>query len=360
MKVPFLDLSKVNNPYVDEIDVAIRRVTHSGNYILGEEAGLFEQEFAQFCGKEYCVSVSNGTSALFLALRALNLKSGSEVIIPSNSYVATVLAICHNNLKPVLVEPDIYTYNIDPAKIEEKITSNTSAVLVTHLYGRICEMDAICSITDKHGLKLIEDCAQAHGGVHNGNRVGTYSDISAFSFYPTKNLGAMGDAGAILTGNPELAERISRMRNHGFKKRDYSVIKGYNSRLDEIQAAVLRIKLKHLNQSNLRRRVIAKKYTDKIISSKLVLPLFTDSNVWHLFVIRSAERQLFMNYMGERGIETKIHYPVPFYRQIAFKEFNHLSMPISDKIHNEVLSLPLNVAITDDEINYIADTINSY
>lgn len=360
MKIPFLDLRKINDRRMDEMNEAVIRITGSGKYILGEEGNLFEAEFAAYVGAGYCIGVANGTDALLLALKALDLPAASEVILASNSYIAAALAIYHNQLKPVLVEPDIRTFNINPREIERKITSKTSAILVTHLYGRVCEMDKICAIAKNYKLKVIEDCAQAHGATYKGTMAGNFGDIAAFSFYPTKNLGAMGDAGAVITGDKSLADKIRELRNYGFEKPGYSSAKGYNSRLDEIQAAVLRVKLKYLPVANAKRNEIARKYLDRIRNNKLVLPIYTRANCWHLFVVRTGEREKFIRYMDLNGIGTQIHYPVPFYRQRAFKELKDAAMPVSDKIHNEVISIPLHGALEENEVEYIVDTINSY
>ena len=362
MNIPFLDLYKINFLYKEEINVALQRVLNSGNFILGNECTSFENEFSEYCGAKHSIGVGNGTDALFFAIKSFSFPAGSEIIVPANSYIASVLSVFHNDLVPIPVEPDINTYNIDTNKIEEKITEKTKAILVVHLYGRICEMEQIISISKKYNLKIIEDSAQAHGAEYKNRKAGSLGDIAAFSFYPTKNLAAIGDAGAVLTNNSELAEKIYQLRNYGFSKNNDILIKGYNSRLDEIQAAILRVKLKYLDSENNQRRKIAETYLSEINNSKIILPDKTNSltHNWHLFVLRTDNRKKFIEYMLTNGIETKIHYPVPYYKQKAFETTIKSDLPISDKIHNEIVSLPLNTALTSQEIKYIIKTINNY
>ena len=360
MKIQFLDLTKAGKKYLKPINNAIDRVMHSGVFILGNEGKQFEMEFANYCGVEHCITVASGTDALFLAIKALGLKKGDEVIVAANSHISAPLAICYNGLVPVPVEPDLKSYNINPERIEESITPKTSAILVTHLYGRVCEMDEIGRLARKHKLKLIEDCAQAHGAKYSDSRVGNFGDIAAFSFYPTKNLGALGDAGAVTTKNDLLANKVVKLRNYGFNATNHAEIIGYNSRLDEVQAAVLRVKLQYLDSENLVRTEIAKKYLSKITNPKLVLPDFTETSVWHLFVVRCSSREELITYLQTNGVATKIHYPVPFYRQKSLEAYARKSLPVSDRLHSEVLSLPLNTALQEIEVNHIIDVINRY
>jgi len=360
MKIPFLQLSRINEHHIDEINAALTRVIQSGKYILGNEVKQFETEFAKYCNTRYCVGVGSGTGALFLALKALHLPENSEVLLCANSYIAAALAITHCNLKPVPVDANETSHTIDTNKIEEKITSHTSAVLITHLYGSMCDMEKIMMLSQKYHLKIIEDCAQAHGAYIYGKKAGSWGDVAAFSFYPTKNMGAMGDAGAVTTNQESVAGEITKLRCYGFEKKNYSVIKGYNNRLDEIQAALLRVKLKHLDEENKTRKRIAQKYIDDITNKNVALPEMNESSVWHLFVVRSKTREKFIEYMTENGIETTIHYPIPFYKQEAFKEMNQIAMPVTDRIFEEVVSIPLHPQLTEEETDYIINTINNY
>lgn len=372
MMIKFLDLQKINLLHQKEIEEAILKVLQSGWYILGEAVESFENNFAAYCGVKHCIGVSNGLDALILILRAYielgKIKEGDEVIVPANTYIATILSISHNKLKPVLVEPDIGTYNIDPILIKEKITEKTKAILPVHLYGQCADMDAINSIARKHSLLVVEDAAQAQGAMLNGRRTGSLGDAAGFSFYPGKNLGAIGDAGAVTTNDDELAETIKALRNYGSHKKYYNIFKGYNNRLDEIQAAVLNVKLKYLDEENQKRREIAQYYCDNIKNEKIVLPILdagysildTKSHVWHLFVIRTAERDKLQKYLKQNEIETVIHYPVPPHKQDAYKEWNYLGLPITEKIHNEVLSLPISPVMDNVELNYIFEKLNHY
>ncbi|GAB4290227.1 MAG: DegT/DnrJ/EryC1/StrS family aminotransferase [Marinilabiliales bacterium] len=370
--IKFLDLKKINSQYREELIEAVTRVVDSGWYILGEEVEKFEQEFANYVGVKHCIGVSNGLDALMLIFKGYvelgRMREGDEVIVPANTYIATILSITHNNLKPVLVEPDIHTYNIDPNLIEEKITDKTRAILPVHLYGRCAEMDAIRSIAKKYNLLVIEDAAQAHGAIYNGTRVGNLGDAAGFSFYPGKNLGALGDAGAVTTNDDDLAEVIRSQRNYGSSKKYYNDYKGYNKRLDEIQAAVLNVKLKYLDEENQKRREIAQYYCDNINNDKIILPIQSSihsinrslNHVWHLFVIRTKERDHLQNYLTKQGIQTIIHYPVPPHKQGAYKEWNDLSFPLTEKIHNEILSLPMGLHINYIDLENIIQLINSF
>ena len=360
--INFSDLKKLNIKYQSEINEAIKKVTESGWYILGKEVETFEKEFAEYCGVKYCIGVGNGLEALTLILKAWKFEKGDEVIVPANTYIASILAVSASGLTPVFVEPDINTYNIDPEKIEEKITPKTRAIMAVHLYGQAAEMSRINEIAKKHNLKVIEDAAQAHGAVYNGKRAGNLSDAAGFSFYPTKNLGALGDAGAITTNDDELAEKIKILRNYGAQIKYVNTYKGTNSRLDEIQAAILRVKLKYLNENNQKRREIARYYLENIKNEKIILPKIKneDSHVWHLFVIRTEKRDELQEYLQNNNIQTLIHYPVPPHKQEAYKEYNHLTLPVTEKIHREVLSIPISPAMEEWEIKKVVEIINNY
>jgi dTDP-4-amino-4,6-dideoxygalactose transaminase len=370
--IKFLDLQKINLAHQKEIEEAILKTFNSGWYILGEAVDSFEKKFASFCGVNHCIGVSNGLDALILILRAYiesgKMEEGDEIIVPANTYIATILSISHNNLKPVLVEPDILTYNIDPNKIEERITHKTKAIMPVHLYGQCAEMDAINAIAKKYNLLVIEDSAQAQGARYDGKSTGNLGDASGFSFYPGKNFGAIGDAGAVTTNDYNLAEVIRALRNYGSHKKYYNLYKGFNNRLDEIQAAVLSVKLKYLDEENQRRREVAQFYCDNIKNDKIILPILdtrypildTKEHVWHLFVIRTKERDKLQQYLYEKGIQTVIHYPVPPHKQLAYKEWNDLNLPITEKIHDEVLSIPISNVIELKDIEYIVNTLNEY
>lgn len=360
--IKFLDLKKINDRYKDEIDNAIANVINSGWYILGNQVKRFEKAFAKYTGTKHCIGVANGLEALTLILKALDFENGDEVIVPANTYIASILAISENGLKPVLVEPDIKTYNIDPKEIEEKITPKTRAIMVVHLYGQVAEMDSIIELADKYDLKIIEDCAQAHGALYKSKKVGSFGIASGFSFYPGKNLGALGDGGAITTNNDQFAEKLFALRNYGSHKKYENLYKGFNSRLDEIQAAILNVKLKYLDEDNYKRKLIANYYLETIKNNKLELPLSDsfDSHVWHLFVIRAKERNKLQNYLAENNIQTMIHYPIPPHKQKAYKEMCHLNFPITEKLHDELLSLPISPVITINEVKVVCDVINSF
>lgn len=370
--IKFLDLQKINLVHQQEIEEAILNTFHSGWYILGEAVESFEKNFAAYCGVKHCIGVSNGLDALILILKAYielgKINEGDEIIVPANTYIATILSISQNNLIPVLVEPDISTYNIDPTLIEEKITGKTKAIMPVHLYGQCADMETINSIAKKYNLLVIEDAAQAHGAMFNGKKTGNLGDAAGFSFYPGKNFGALGDAGAVTTNDDHLAEVIRALRNYGSHKKYYNILKGYNNRLDEIQAAVLDVKLKFLDEENQRRRKIAQFYCDNIKNNKITLPIehsslnieHYKSHIWHLFVIRTAEQDKLQNYLKQNEIETVIHYPVPPHKQEAYKEWNSWNLPITEKIHNEVLSLPISPVMTEDVVKYVVKVLNKY
>lgn len=344
--IPFLDLQSPYAEIKNDLDEAARRVMQSGQFILGNEVKAFEEEFAEYCEAKYCVGVGNGLDALHLILRAAGIGEGDEVIVPANTYIATWLAVSYAGARPVPVEPDERTYNLDPARIEDAISSRTKAIIPVHLYGQPADMDPINEIAERYGLKVIEDAAQAHGARYHGRRVGGLGFAAGFSFYPGKNLGAMGDAGAVVTNDAALAENIRMLRNYGSQDKYYNLEKGYNSRLDELQAALLRVKLKSLDEWNERRKQVAASYLQMLEGiADLTLPWVpadTDA-VWHLFVLRTRNRQALQEHLGEAGIGTLIHYPVPAHLQAAYAELGYQqgSFPISEKLANEVVSLPM-------------------
>lgn len=368
--IPFLDLKNINNQYRAELIEACIRVIDSGWYIGGKELEQFEKNFSDYCGTKYAIGVANGLDALILTLRAWKelgkLNDGDEVIVPSNTYIASILAITANNLTPVLVEPDIATYNIDPAKIEAAITSRTKAILPVHLYGLLAPMPQIMGIAKKHNLLVLEDSAQSHGAQIDNKKSGNWGDASGFSFYPGKNLGALGDAGAVTTNNEELAQMLRALRNYGSHEKYKNLVPGVNSRLDEIQAAILDIKLKFLDKETLHRRKIANLYLTEIRNPLIKLPL-SDTNaeefqqhVWHLFVIKTEHREALQKYLADHGVQTLIHYPIPPHKQQAYEEWNHLNYPISEQIHAEVLSLPIGPTLSLAEAENVIQLCNSF
>lgn len=358
--IKFLDLHKINLPYQDAFHQKMRRVLDKGWFILGDEVKEFEKSFASFCQMKHCIGVANGLDAMVLVFKAYiengNLKKGDEIIVPANTYIASILAILQSDLKPVLVEPDVDNYNLDASKIEEKITPNTKGILVVHLYGQLADMEQIMNVAYKHNLLIVEDCAQAHGLTFQG------SYTRCFSFYPGKNLGSLGDAGAILTNDEQLASTVKTLRNYGSKEKYVNELIGYNSRLDELQAGFLNVKLPNLLAENERRREIAKRYLNEISNLKIALPKVKnmENHVFHLFVIRTTNRNDLQQYLTENGIETLIHYPIPPHKQKAMKAYNSLSFPITEKIHDEVLSLPISPVLTDNEVDVIINAINQF
>lgn len=360
--IKFLDLKKINNRYREEIDSRTKNILDKGWYLQGEENENFTKNFANFCGTKFALGVANGLDALNLIIKAYGFGNGDEIIVPANTYIATILAISENGCIPILVEPDIKTYNINPDSIEEKITSKTKAIMVVHLYGQAVQMEKIWKIAKKYNLKIIEDSAQAHGAIYQENRTGNLGDASGFSFYPGKNLGCMGDGGAVTTNDEELFNKIKAIANYGSDRKYHHIYKGVNSRLDEIQAAVLDIKLKHLDSDNNKRREISKYYRENIKNSKLILPETYDekSHVWHIFAVRTQNRDEFQKYLTEKGIQTIIHYPTPPHKQGAYKEWNNLSFPITEEIHNTILSLPISPVMTDSEIEKVVEVVNEY
>jgi len=366
--IQFLNLKKINEPFEIALQEKMKQFLANGWYILGNEVKTFEADFANYCGAKHCIGVGNGLDALVLIFKAYiqlgKLQKGDEVIVPANTYIASILAVLQSDLVPVLVEPKLETYNINPDLIEEKITSKTKAILPVHLYGQLCEMEQINAIAQKHNLLVVEDAAQAHGTEKVRIQNSEFKNLgaTAYSFYPSKNLGALGDGGAITTNDDELAEVLFSMRNYGSKVKYENEIIGVNSRLDELQAAFLNVKLPHLNTENQIRRQIAKRYLSEIKNDKIVLPFWNESenHVFHLFIIRTSNRQALQNYLKNNEIETMIHYPIPPHKQKALSSWNHLSFPITEKIHEEVVSIPMNASLTDDEIQHIISTLNHY
>ncbi|MCX8522320.1 DegT/DnrJ/EryC1/StrS family aminotransferase [Chryseobacterium formosus] len=363
--IKFLDLQKINLRHDDEIKARIHQVLSRGWYLLGEENKIFEKNLSQYIGCREIIGVANGLDALRLILKAYIelgiMQEGDEIIVPANTYIASILAITDNNLVPVLVEPEISTYNIDISKIEEAITPKTKAVLIVHLYGRVVFSNDIQKITKKHNLKLIEDNAQAIGAKYDGTKTGNLADAAGFSFYPGKNLGALGDGGAVSTNDALLAKTIRALANYGSEEKYVNQFKGLNSRLDEIQAAVLDVKLKYLDTDNDIRRQIAEKYISGIKNSKIILPENPhDEHVWHVFAVRTTERESFQKHLFENEIQSLIHYPIPPHKQQAYKELNHLSFPITEQIHKEIISLPISPIMTDEETDYVIKTVNEW
>ena len=360
--IKFLDLEKINNRFRKEIDDRIKKILDKGWYLLGDEDKTFEKHFAEFCGVKHCIACANGLDALTLIIRAYEFGVGDEIIVPANTYIASILAISENGCTPILVEPDINTYNINPDLIEEKITNKTKAIMVVHLYGQAVQMDEIWNLAKKYNLKVIEDSAQGHGAYYNGKRTGNLGDASGFSFYPGKNLGCMGDGGCVTTNDDELAAKIRAIANYGSHKKYCNLYKGINSRLDEIQAAVLDVKLPHLDADNERRREISKYYRENIKNPKIILPKVYDENahVWHIFAIRCEERDKLQKYLEENNIQTNIHYPTPPHKQGAYKEQEKISYPISEEIHRTELSLPISPVLTDDEVKKVVEVMNEF
>ncbi|RZJ51678.1 MAG: DegT/DnrJ/EryC1/StrS family aminotransferase [Flavobacterium sp.] len=363
--IKFLDLQKINLRHEDEIKERIHQVISKGWYLLGDENTIFEKDLGQYIGSQHIIGVANGLDALRLILRAYLelgiMKEGDEVIVPANTYIASILAITDNKLIPVFVEPEISTYNIDVSKIEEAITAKTKAILIVHLYGRVAFSQELQNIAQKYNLKLIEDNAQAIGAEYQGKKTGNLGDAAGFSFYPGKNLGALGDGGAVSTNDTVLAKTIRALANYGSEEKYVNQFKGLNSRLDEIQAAVLDVKLKYLDTDNNIRKQIAEKYISEIKNPKITLPENAENeHVWHVFVVRTTARDEFQKYLTKKGIQSLIHYPIPPHKQKAYKEFNNLSFPITEQIHNEVISLPISPVMNDEEINLIIKTVNEW
>ena len=365
--IKFLDLQKINQQYSEELKQVAAEVIDSGWYLRGEKVEQFETQLADYIGVKHAIGVGNGLDALRLILRAYMemgiMKEGDEVIVPANTYIATILAITDNRLKPVLVEPDINTYNLDISKIEQKISSRTKAIMVVHLYGRVCWSDEMERLAKKYNLKIIEDNAQAIGAQWEGIKTGALGDAAGFSFYPGKNLGALGDAGAVTTKDDVLASVIRAIANYGSHKKYENKYKGLNSRLDEIQAAFLSVKLKYIDVENQRRREIAQFYIENCKNERIILPAWSEDeleHVWHLFVIRSEKRRELQKYFIDNEVQTLIHYPIPPHKQDAYNKWNFLSFPIAEKIHDQVMSLPISTVIDKKEIEYIIKSINVF
>jgi dTDP-4-amino-4,6-dideoxygalactose transaminase len=363
MNVNFNVLDRQYKMFQKEYEEKALKVLNKGWYILGEEVDLFEQEFAQYIGTKYSVGLANGLDALIIAFRALGIGAGDEVIVQANAYIACVMGITINGATPVFVEPDEY-YNLDASKIEEKLTDKTKAILVVHLYGQTSNMEEIRRIADKHQLKVVEDCAQSHGSQFNGEKSGSISDIACFSFYPSKNLGAFGDAGAVTTNDENLAKKIKVLRNYGSQKRYHNEVVGFNSRLDELQAGLLRIKLNHLDELTKERVNIAKRYLQEVKNHKLNMPKVRENStsVWHLFVVYCKERDHLQQYLAAKGIGTVIHYPIPPHLSEAYQylDFKEGDFPITEDYSNHVLSLPLYNGMTEEEQQYVIDALNEY
>lgn len=364
-EVPFADFSPMHSEIRDSLESAFNRVLSKNIYINGEEVQLFEQEFANYCGVKYCVGVDNGLNALSLILRAVGIGSGDEVIVPSNTFIATALAVSETGAIPVFVEPEIETYNINPSKIEEKITHKTKAIIAVHLQGRCSDMDEINRIAAKHKIFVFEDAAQAHGATYKGKKAGNLSIAAGFSFYPGKNLGCFGDGGCITTNDAELAKKVRILSNYGSEMKYVHVVKGKNARLDELQCALLRCKLPHLDKWNRNRQDIAKQYFDKIKNPIIKLPLQTDSvfgHVYHVFAVRCNERDRLEKFLNDRGIKTVKHYPIPMHLQGAYKDLNFKvgDFPVAEEISKTILSLPMFYGMTDEQINYVISALNEF
>ncbi|MGG0716043.1 DegT/DnrJ/EryC1/StrS family aminotransferase [Robertmurraya massiliosenegalensis] len=361
--INFLDLKSLNDRHATDALDFFKQFLNDAQYILGNEVNMFESEFARYCGTKHCIGVGNGLDALTLILKGYNITEGDEVIVPGNTYIATILAITATGATPIIIEPSEVTFNLDLELIEDSITSSTKAILLVHLYGRGVEMEKLWLLAQKYQLKIIEDAAQAHGAKLSGRRVGSLGDAAAFSFYPGKNLGAFGDGGAITTDDTGLASRIKALRNYGSQIKYMNSEKGVNSRLDEIQAGLLRLKLPHLDEDNAKRREIARYYCEHIRNPNIILPNFPDdeeSHVWHLFVIRVENRRDFQAYMSANEISTLVHYPIAPHKQEAYVELNDLRLPLTELLAEQVVSLPLYPVMTREQIEHIVTTANQY
>lgn len=376
--IKFLDLYKINERFREDIEKRIKEVLNSGWYIQGEQNRIFEKHFAEYCGVKHCIGVANGLDALNLIIKAYGFGIGDEIIVPANTYIASILAISENGCTPILVEPDINTYNINPDLIEEKITSRTKAIMVVHLYGQAVQMRKIWELARKYDLKIIEDSAQAHGAVYRAEissgdlsaitnsenylKTGNLGHAAGFSFYPGKNLGCLGDGGCVTTNDDVLASKIRAIANYGSDRKYHHIFKGINSRLDEFQAAILDVKLSKLDEDNEYRRKIAKYYRENINNPKIILPKVYDelSHVWHVFAVRTNNRSELQQYLEKNGIQTNIHYPTPPHKQGAYSEWTDLSYPVSEKIHAEILSLPISPVLTMDEVKKVVEVLNDY
>lgn len=364
MKIPFVSFLPMEKELNNELKSAFDRVFNASWYIEGKEDNNFEKAFSSYCNTKYCVGVGNGLDALYLSLKALNLKKDDEVIVPSNTYIATALAVTYVGAKIVFVEPDIRTYNIDPTRIESAITAKTKAIMPVHLYGQPCDMDPIMDIAKKYNLYVIEDCAQAHGANYKGQIVGSFGDASGYSFYPGKNLGALGDAGAVVTNNRDLANKVRALGNYGSDYKYHNIYKGNNSRLDELQAAFLSAKLPHLDRMNIERRRIANKYLKGINNPHIVLPYVPEyaEAVWHIFAIRCNKRDELEKYLKDNGIGTNKHYPIPIHLQECYKDLGYKQgdFPIAEEISKTEISIPMYYGMTDEEVECVIDRINEF
>ena len=365
MKVPFVSFEAMHSEIREQLDNAYKSVMDSNYFIQGQACAQFEKEYADYCGVKYCVGVGNGLDALMLILRAMDIGAGDEVIVPSNTYIATALAVSYVGAAPVFVEPDIETFNIDPQLIEEKITVKTKAIIAVHLQGRPADMDAIKAIAEKYDLKVIEDAAQAHGAKYKGQKVGSLGDAAGFSFYPGKNLGALGDGGCVTTNNKEIADKVRALGNYGSDYKYHHIYKGVNSRLDEMQAAFLSVKLKHLDKWNEERRKIAARYLSGINNSLIALPKASDKeyeHVYHVFVIRCKERDRLEAYLADNGIGTLKHYPIPMHLQGAYADLGlkENDLPIAEEISNTVLSIPMYYGMTDEQVDCVVKILNGF
>lgn len=362
MTIPFLSLKELNKAYTDDLKKAFDKFLDKGFYMLADNVKQFEQEFAEFCSAPYCVGVANGLDALELILQSLELPKGAEVIVPANTYYATILSVLNAGLTPVLTEPDLHTYLLDPARVERSLTDKTAAILAVNLYGKMCNYHMLSSLARKNGLKLITDAAQSHGALYEGSTSCPGADAVAYSFYPTKNLGALSDAGAVITRHEAIARAVRTRRNYGSEVRYQFDLQGRNSRLSELQAAFLSVKLKYLNRETERRRMLATRYLSEIKNSRIILPPgeTAQEDAWHLFVIRTRDREQLKTHLQQHGIGFDVHYPVPPHRQKALAQFNHLSLPVTEEIHETVLSIPLNSTLTDADADYIITTLNQF
>ncbi|WP_434980530.1 DegT/DnrJ/EryC1/StrS family aminotransferase [Daejeonia sp. YH14] len=364
--IPYLDLKKINQPYEEIIPAISQKILESGWYILGKEVENFEKNFAEYCGTKYAVGVGNGLDALILIFKAYialgKLKKGDKILVPANTYIASILAIMIAGLKPKLVDTNLQNYNLDLDSVKNSIDCETKGILAVHLYGQITDGKNLRKFADENGILLIEDAAQAHGAKDQDKKAGAIGHAAGFSFYPGKNLGCIGDGGAVTTDDPELAKCIAALRNYGSAKKYHNTYKGMNSRLDEIQAAILNEKLKNLDTDNARRRATAKRFITEINNEKIILPDwdFSENHNFHIFAIRVKNRSDFQNYLSEKGIQTIIHYPIPPHRQEAMKEFSLLDFPITEMIHKDIISLPCHQMLANEEISFIINVINNY
>lgn len=362
--IPFLDLERIHRPLEAEINKSIKRVIESNRFILGKEVEQFEEEFASYCNTDYCVAVGNGLDALHLILVAYGIGVGDEVIVPSNTFIATALAVSYAGATPVFVEPDEFTYNIDVSLVESRISSKTRAIIPVHLYGQPADMGPLLEIGNRYNLKVIEDAAQAHGAVYKANMVGSIGDVAAFSFYPGKNLGALGDGGAVTSNDEDLIKKIKALRNYGSQHKYVHEIKGFNTRMDEVQAAILRVKLKYLNIWNDERRILAEQYAERLKDTNVVVPIIHPDTipVWHLYVVRHHQRDALQRYLQMNGIETIIHYPIPIHKQLAYKECERLteSFHLTQSLADSILSLPMYPGLRMEELDKVVTAIHNF